>query len=66
MIDALCGLAYLIVGARVRIKATWHGAGRWGTVLAPSFRHDQWWVVVGWDGEQDPDLFKVAGLEILS
>jgi len=47
---------------RVRIKTGWEAAGRRGIELARVFA-DQNWSVVLWDGDDDPDCFKSAGLE---
>jgi hypothetical protein len=62
--DALTHMAGLRPHRRVKIKATWVDAGRTGILLGPPVRHDQWWAVVVWDGEEDPDIFKVAGLDL--
>jgi hypothetical protein len=49
---------------RVRIKDTWDKAGSEGVVLAGPVRDlkGQDWMVVLWDGEEDPALHKAAGL----
>lgn len=50
---------------RCRIKDNWLDAGRTGEVLH-RLRNDNLgreWTVVLWDGEEDPDCFKSAGLE---
>lgn len=53
-------------GTRCRIKKGWVNEGKEGDAFCyfqPEF--GQYWVVVQWDDEEDPDLHKAAGLEIL-
>lgn len=47
-----------------RIKKGWDGVGKKGLYYG-AFYKDQWWGIVVWEGEEDPEFFKVAGLEIL-
>ena len=48
---------------RVMISAGWHGAGRQGTAVgSPVVLGGQTWTGVRWDGEEDPDWHKAAGL----
>jgi len=51
-------------GVRVRVKPDWAEAHQHGEVLCAAVYVSQWWVPVLWDGEEDPDWFKAAGLEI--
>ena len=53
---------------RVRIRAGWMDAGKEGDLLAGPIwdRKGQDWMVVQWDGDNDPDLHKAQGLEIAS
>ena len=46
---------------RVCIHPAWKGAGRKGVILGVVYV-EQWWAVVKWDDEEDPDCFKLAGL----
>lgn len=50
--------------ANVRIRDGWEGAGRLGRLLTTVWA-EQTWAVVLWNDEEDPDCFKMAGLEIL-
>lgn len=65
-LDALSNLWALVPGRRVRVKHLWCGARREGELLAPAIRRDQWWAPVAWDDGEDPEFFKVAGLEVLA
>lgn len=56
-------------GVRVKIKRGWENAGRLGTMecfVTPDYRGapsgSQYWIVLIWDGEDEPDLFKASGL----
>ena len=51
---------------RVRIRAGWMDAGKEGDLLAGPLRDRkaQDWMVVQWDVDDDPDLYKAAGLEM--
>lgn len=50
-------------GDHVQIKAKWDNAGRRGIVLGDPVGDDgQLWIPVKWDGEEDPDFHKAAGL----
>jgi len=51
-------------GPRVRIKAGWLDEGLLGTVIGAQVLLGQWWCPVLWDGEEDPDWNKSAGLEL--
>jgi hypothetical protein len=51
---------------RVRVKQGWrnaHNAGREGTRLGFDVMCGQSWTPVLWDGEEDPDFHKSAGIE---
>lgn len=41
------------------------GEGRVGTYYGKIFI-GQWWGIVVWDGEEDPDFFKAGSLEVAS
>lgn len=41
----------------------WEGAGRKGQFLGKFFS-DQWWAIVLWEDEEDPDLHKTCGLDL--
>ena len=54
----------------VTIRKGWGGEGRIGVSLGPAMNiipykgsSGQYWTPVLWDGEEDPDWFKSAGLE---
>lgn len=49
------------------IKAGWEGAGKQGKVVGCAINSEttQEWTPVLWDGEEDPEFFKSAGLERL-
>lgn len=47
---------------KVKIRYGWDGVGREGTLLTV-VHVEQDWAVVKWDDEEDPDCFKLAGLE---
>jgi len=49
---------------RVRIKNGWFKEGMQGTLLAVVHVGQDWGVVI-WDEDEDPDCFKLAGLEEL-
>ena len=46
----------------VRIKEGWHEEGLMGVELF-RVQLDQWWSMVVWDGEEDPNCCKSAALE---
>jgi hypothetical protein len=46
----------------VRVREGWYKHSRTGVELARVFV-EQWWSVVKWDDEDDPDCYKTAGLE---
>lgn len=48
---------------RVRIKAAWAGGLREGTQIGVPVFIGQSWTPVLWDGDEDPDWHKTAGLE---
>jgi len=47
----------------VAIRTGWEGEGRTGQYLGRVMK-DQWWAIVVWDDEEDPETFKFAGLTI--
>jgi hypothetical protein len=52
-------------GVRVKIKDGWEDAGKEGEAegYVQFDRHgSQRWIIVLWDGEDDPETFKAAGL----
>ena len=49
----------------VKIKSGWYYAGKTGNCLGWVFK-DQLWAIVVWDDEEDPEMFKLAGLEFLN
>ena len=51
-------------GTRVRVKRGLDGAGRTGLGYTTVVVGQTIWVVVVWDGGEDPDLHKLAGLEV--
>lgn len=55
------------MGERCRVKNGWLRAGREGLYFATIADEPlgQPWAVVLWDGEEDPDCFKAAGLEVV-
>ena len=50
----------------VRIRKGWDQEGRTGRALAGPIRDlkGQDWIVVQWIGEDGPDLYKAAGLDV--
>ena len=48
---------------RVRSRADWGDGGRLGVQIGPSILVGQSWTPVLWDGDEDPDFYKTAGLE---
>ena len=52
-------------GTVVVIKTEWHDAGRVGVALGPPVFVKQWWVPVLFRDAEDPDFFKLAGVEPL-
>lgn len=67
MLAGFCGTAKGgLMGERVRIKKGWGDEGREGIRLTDDLDHPelrQRWTPVLWDGEDEPSLFKSAGLE---
>lgn len=51
-------------GDRVRVRKNYFNAGRRGTVAGEVETPKRVWVAVIWDDEEDPDLFKLEGLEL--
>ena len=49
--------------ARCEVRAGWYNPGREGRYLG-KVTTDRDWAIVLWDNEEDPDLFKMEGLEI--
>lgn len=47
---------------RIRIKTGYQDAGKDGWCFG-YLNLDQCWGIVQWDGEEDPDFIKMAGLE---
>lgn len=48
---------------RVRIRGGWMDAGRKGRTIGPAkVVNGTSWTPLVWDGEEDPDFFKTAGL----
>jgi hypothetical protein len=48
---------------RMRIKSGWDCAGRVGKVLGPNIYIGQAWTPIQWEGSDEPDWHKTAGLE---
>lgn len=48
---------------RAQVRSGWLHAGRAGTKLTEIVVNGQAWTGVLWDGDEDPDWFKSAGLE---
>lgn len=46
-----------------RVKSEWHEAGKHGLYFGKIYIH-QWWGIVLWDDEEDPDVYKLDGLEV--
>jgi hypothetical protein len=51
-------------GVRVRVADGWYGAGWTGLVIGRGIFVGQWWCPVLWDGADEPDFHKLAGLEL--
>lgn len=49
--------------SRVKIKDGWHDAGKEGFIIGEEALIGQYWTPVLWDGDDDPDWHKSAGLE---
>lgn len=49
----------------VKIREGWEGAGKEGVMIGENIFvcHGMEWAPVLWDGEEDPDFHKVAGLQ---
>ncbi len=47
----------------VQIKADWYDAKKQGRQVGSAVFVGQWWVPVLWDGSDDPDFHKAAGLD---
>jgi hypothetical protein len=54
-------------GVTVRIKDRWDGAGKIGKAIGRAYLNPrgQYWVPVEWQDVDDPDWFKLQGLEII-
>lgn len=52
-------------GTVIVVKQEWDRAGRVGIALGSPVFVKQWWVPVLFRDDEDPDFFKLAGLEIL-
>lgn len=50
---------------RVAVRFGWEDAGKQGTALGPPVFAGQAWTPVLWDGDEDPDFHKTAGLLVL-
>ena len=55
----------ILKDCKVRVKDGWGGAGNKGVCLGEPVFVGQWWLPVKWDNEDDPDFFKITGLEIM-
>lgn len=53
-------------GMRCKVREGWETAGREGEAICYFVPENgtQTWVVVVWDGDEDPDVFKAAGLRV--
>ena len=49
---------------KCKIKDGWVDEGKSGVVLGDSVWVEQFWTPVLWDGEEDPDFVKTAGIDI--
>ena len=47
-----------------RIAKGWEDAGKTGQYFGNITVNDMCWAIVLWDGEEDPDMNKIAGIEI--
>ena len=47
-----------------RIAEGWENAGKTGQYFGNIMVNDMGWAIVLWDGEEDPDMHKIEGLEI--
>lgn len=47
-----------------RIKAGWEGADKEGQYFGRIAVNGTFWAIVLWNGDDDPELFKSAGLEV--
>jgi len=45
------------------VREHWDFAARTGQIFATIFIGNQVWAILLWDGEDDPDLYKDAGLD---
>ncbi len=51
---------------RIRVKKGWYEFGKVGTCLGNPVFVNQEWIPVLWDDEEDPEFFKLAGVERLA
>ena len=47
-----------------RIAKGWDGAGKTGQYFGNFMIGNMCWAIVLWDNEEDPDMHKIAGIEI--
>jgi hypothetical protein len=50
---------------RCRVKEGWHEEGRLGWYYGAVAVNGRYWALVQWDTDDDPDLYKVEGLEVM-
>jgi hypothetical protein len=53
-------------GIRVKIRKGWEDAGREGELFGsvkPDRGNSQEWAILIWDNEDEPELFKLSGLQ---
>jgi hypothetical protein len=48
-----------------RIKQGWNGVGRTGQYFGKVSVSGQFWAIILWDGSDDPDMHKSAGIEVM-
>lgn len=51
-------------GSRVRVRRGWDAEGCSGTAIGIPVRLGQGWTPVIMDGEEDPEFYKTAALEV--
>lgn len=50
----------------VQIKEDWMGAGRIGKCLGDAVEvHGMMWLPLVWDDEEDPEFFKLSGIDFV-
>jgi hypothetical protein len=47
-----------------RIADGWDNAGKTGQYFGNIMVNDIGWAIILWDGEEDPDMYKMSGIEI--